>query len=39
MERFARPEGIAAPAVPLASAAANYVTGAILAVDGGWPAR
>jgi 2-deoxy-D-gluconate 3-dehydrogenase len=37
--RWARPEDIAGAAVFLASAAADYVHGAILPVDGGWLAR
>ena len=39
LERFADPCEIAAPAVFLASEMASYVTGATLAVDGGWTAR
>jgi 2-dehydro-3-deoxy-D-gluconate 5-dehydrogenase len=37
--RWARPEDIAGAAVFLASAAADYVHGTILPVDGGWLAR
>lgn len=37
--RWGRPEDIAGPAVFLASPASDYVTGHILAVDGGWLAR
>jgi 2-dehydro-3-deoxy-D-gluconate 5-dehydrogenase len=37
--RWGRPEDIAGPAVFLASPASDYVTGYILAVDGGWLAR
>jgi len=37
--RWGRPEDIAGAAVFLASAASDYVTGHILAVDGGWLAR
>jgi 2-dehydro-3-deoxy-D-gluconate 5-dehydrogenase len=37
--RWGRPEDIAGAAVFLASPAADYVTGHILAVDGGWLAR
>ena len=37
--RWGRPEDIAGAAVFLASPASNYVTGHILAVDGGWLAR
>ena len=39
LERFADPCEIAAPAVFLASEMVSYVTGATLAVDGGWTAR
>ena len=37
--RWGKPEDIAGAAVFLASSAADYVTGQILAVDGGWLAR
>ena len=37
--RWGRPEDIAGAAVFLASSASDYVTGQILAVDGGWLAR
>jgi 2-dehydro-3-deoxy-D-gluconate 5-dehydrogenase len=37
--RWGRPEDIAGAAVFLASSAADYVTGQVLAVDGGWLAR
>jgi 2-dehydro-3-deoxy-D-gluconate 5-dehydrogenase len=37
--RWGRPEDIAGAAVFLASSASDYVTGHILAVDGGWLAR
>ncbi len=37
--RWGAPEDIAGPAVFLASSASDYVTGHILAVDGGWLAR
>ncbi|MCE7796760.1 2-dehydro-3-deoxy-D-gluconate 5-dehydrogenase KduD [Sphingobium sufflavum] len=37
--RWGRPEDIAGAAVFLASPAADYVTGHVLAVDGGWLAR
>ncbi|MBC2653176.1 2-dehydro-3-deoxy-D-gluconate 5-dehydrogenase KduD [Novosphingobium flavum] len=37
--RWGKPEDIAGTAVFLASPAANYVTGQVLAVDGGWMAR
>ncbi len=37
--RWGRPEDIAGAAVFLASKASDYVTGQILAVDGGWLAR
>jgi 2-deoxy-D-gluconate 3-dehydrogenase len=37
--RWGRPEDIAGAAVFLASSAADYVTGQVLAIDGGWLAR
>ncbi|MDC0738839.1 SDR family oxidoreductase [Cognatishimia sp. SS12] len=37
--RWGRPEDFAGPAVFLASAAADYVNGEILVVDGGWMGR
>ena len=37
--RFAEPDEIAGAAVFLASPAAGYVNGAVLAVDGGWLSR
>jgi 2-deoxy-D-gluconate 3-dehydrogenase len=37
--RWGRPEDVVGAAVFLASAAAGYVNGHVLAVDGGWLAR
>nr|WP_084617119.1 SDR family oxidoreductase [Sinorhizobium arboris] len=37
--RWGRPEDFAGPAVFLASAASDYVSGTILTVDGGWMGR
>jgi 2-deoxy-D-gluconate 3-dehydrogenase len=37
--RWGRPEDFAGPAIFLASAASDYVSGTILTVDGGWMAR
>jgi len=39
LDRFADPEEIAGPAVFLAGPAASFVTGEVLAADGGWTAR
>lgn len=39
LDRFAEPEEIAGPVVFLASEAASYVTGSVLAADGGWTSR
>ncbi|NKE37490.1 glucose 1-dehydrogenase [Natronococcus sp. JC468] len=39
LDRFAEPAEIAGPAVFLASDAASYVTGSVIAADGGWTAR
>ena len=39
MGRWGELHEIRAPALFLASAAASYVTGAVLAVDGGWTAQ
>ncbi|WP_255196315.1 SDR family NAD(P)-dependent oxidoreductase [Halorarius litoreus] len=39
LDRFAEPREIAAPVAFLAGAAASYITGGVLAVDGGWTAR
>ena len=37
--RWGEPEDLAAAAVFLASPASNYITGAVLNVDGGWLSR
>ncbi|SEH18088.1 3-oxoacyl-[acyl-carrier protein] reductase [Natronorubrum sediminis] len=39
LDRFAEPEEIAGPVVFLASDAASFVTGTVLAADGGWTTR
>lgn len=39
LDRFAEPAEIAGPVVFLASDAASFVTGTVLAADGGWTAR
>jgi 2-deoxy-D-gluconate 3-dehydrogenase len=39
MARWGQPDDIAGVAVFLASKAAKYINGEILAVDGGWLAR
>lgn len=39
LDRFAEPREIAGPAVFLASDAGSYVTGEVLAADGGWTTR